>query len=94
MEKAIAEKACSGIAVKLNEIGTVSEAVSVIRQARSAGWKVIVSHRSGETNDTFLADFSVGVGADYAKMGAPARGERVAKYNRFLSIEAELSQTR
>jgi len=90
--RAITEKACSGIAVKLNEIGTISEAVSVIHQARTAGWKIVVSHRSGETNDSFLADFSVGVGADYAKMGAPARGERVAKYNRFLSIEAELSQ--
>jgi enolase len=93
VSKAITEKACSGIVVKLNEIGTVSEAIAVIRQARSSGWKIIVSHRSGETNDTFIADFSVGVGADYAKMGAPARGERVAKYNRFLSIEAELAQT-
>jgi len=89
--RGITEKACTGIAVKLNEVGTVSEAVSVISQARSAGWKVVVSHRSGETNDTFLSDFSVGVGADYAKMGAPARGERVAKYNRFLNIESELA---
>lgn len=90
--KAVSEKACSGIVVKLNEVGTVTEAISVISQSRSAGWKVIVAHRSGETNDTFIADFAVGVGADYAKMGAPARGERVAKYNRFLTIEAELAQ--
>jgi len=83
--KAITEKSCTGIAVKLNEVGTVTEAIAVIRQCRSAGWKIIVSHRSGETNDTFIA------GADYAKMGAPARGERVAKYNRFLTIEAELA---
>jgi len=54
---------------------------------------VIVSHRSGETTDTFLADFAVGVGADFVKFGAPARGERVAKYNRFLAIEADLKQS-
>ena len=93
VKKAIAEKACTAIAVKLNEIGTVTEAISVIGQARSAGWKIIVSHRSGETTDTFIADFAVGVGADYAKFGAPARGERVAKYNRLLSIEAELTSS-
>ena len=91
--RAISEKACSGIAVKLNEIGSVTEAITVINQSRAAGWKINVSHRSGETNDTFIADFAVGVGADYAKFGAPARGERVAKYNHFLSIEAELSTT-
>ncbi len=88
--KAITEKCCTGAIIKPNQIGTVSEATAVVRQARSAGMKIIVSHRSGETNDTFIADFSVGVGADYAKFGAPARGERIAKYNRFLSIEAEL----
>lgn len=90
--KAISEKACTGSIIKPNQIGTVSETINVIRQARSAGWKIVVSHRSGETNDTFIADFSVGVGADYGKFGAPARGERVAKYNRLLSIESELSQ--
>jgi len=63
---------------------------SLQKQARDAGWKVIVSHRSGETNDTFISDFAVGVGADYVKFGAPARGERVAKYNRLLAIESEL----
>ncbi len=88
--KAINEKCCTGAIIKPNQIGTVSEATAVVRQARSAGMKIIVSHRSGETNDTFIADFAVGVGADYAKFGAPARGERIAKYNRFLSIEAEL----
>ncbi len=61
-----------------------------MKLARNAGWKVIVSHRSGETNDWFIADFAVGVGADYMKFGAPARGERVMKYNRLLSIEVEL----
>ena len=63
----------------------------MVKQARDANWKVIVSHRSGETNDWLIADFGVGVGADYVKFGAPARGERVAKYNRLLAIEHELS---
>lgn len=91
--KAISEKACTGVIIKPNQIGTVSETIAVVHQAREAGWKINVSHRSGETNDTFIADFAVGVGADYAKFGAPARGERVAKYNRFLSIEVELQQS-
>lgn len=88
--KAIAENACDGILVKPNQIGSVSETLKVIKQARDAKWKVIVSHRSGETNDWFIADFAVGVGADFVKFGAPARGERVEKYNRLLTIEEEL----
>jgi len=91
VEKAIAEKACNAILVKPNQIGTVTETLKVIKLAKDAGWKVIVSHRSGETNDAFIADFAVGVGANYAKFGAPARGERVAKYNRLSAIETELS---
>lgn len=90
--KAISEKACNAILIKPNQIGTVTETMAVIKASKSAGWKVIVSHRSGETNDPFIADFAVGVGADYVKFGAPARGERVAKYNRLLSIESELTQ--
>lgn len=93
VQKAISEKACNGVIIKPNQIGTVTETIGVVQQARAAGWKINVSHRSGETNDTFIADFAVGVGADYAKFGAPARGERVAKYNRFLAIENELGQT-
>jgi len=58
--------------------------------AKSFGWKIMVSHRSGETTDDFIADFAVGIGADFIKSGAPARGERVAKYNRLLKIEEEL----
>ena len=92
VNKAIKEKAVNGILVKPNQIGTVSETLKVIKISRDAGWKIIVSHRSGETNDWFIADFAVGVGSDYVKFGAPARGERVAKYNRLLSIETELSQ--
>lgn len=88
--KAITEKACGAILVKPNQIGTVLETLKVIKQARDAGWKVIVSHRSGETNEWFIADFAVGCGADYVKFGAPARGERVMKYNRLLNVHVEL----
>lgn len=90
LEKAIKENACNAILVKPNQIGTVSETFNVIKMASDAGWKIIVSHRSGETNDSFIADFAVGVGANYAKFGAPARGERIAKYNRLSSIESDL----
>jgi enolase len=92
VQKAISEKACNAILVKPNQIGTVSETLGVIKMAREANWKIIISHRSGETNDTFIADFAVGVGGDYLKFGAPARGERVAKYNRLSAIELELSR--
>ncbi|KKQ95113.1 MAG: Enolase [Candidatus Woesebacteria bacterium GW2011_GWB1_43_14] len=92
VEKAIAEKACNALLAKPNQIGTVTETIDVIRMAVDAKWKVIVSHRSGETNDAFIADFAVGVGADLVKFGAPARGERVAKYNRLSAIELELAQ--
>lgn len=92
VQKAIAEKACNAVLVKPNQIGTVTEALNVVKMTRDAGWRVIVSHRSGETNDSFIADFGVGVAADYIKSGAPARGERIAKYNRLASIEEELSR--
>ncbi len=91
LKKAISEKACNGILVKPNQTGTIIETIDVIKLAKEAGFKVVVSHRSGETNDWFIADFAVGVGADYVKFGAPARGERVAKYNRLLTIDVELS---
>lgn len=90
MEKAIAEKACNAAIIKPNQIGTVWETLQVVKMARDAGWKVIVSHRSGETNDSFIADFAVGLASDFAKFGAPARGERVAKYNRLSAIQAEI----
>ncbi|MBI2590478.1 MAG: phosphopyruvate hydratase [Candidatus Blackburnbacteria bacterium] len=91
VKQAIDQKACNAILVKPNQIGTVTETLDVIKLARDASWKVIVSHRSGETNDWFIADFAVGVKSDYVKFGAPARGERIAKYNRLLTIEKELS---
>lgn len=91
LEKTISQKAANAIVIKPNQAGTLTETLEVVKKAKSANFKIVVSHRSGETNDDFIADFAVGVGADYAKFGAPARGERVAKYNRLLEIEHELS---
>lgn len=91
VQKAIAEGACNAVLVKPNQIGTVSETLDVVKMTYASGWKVIVSHRSGETTDFFIAEFAVGIGADYVKFGAPARGERVAKYNRLNAIEVELT---
>jgi len=81
--------ACSGMIIKPNQVGTLSEAIDAAKLARKFSWKIIASHRSGETCDSFIADFAVGVGSDFIKSGAPARGERVAKYNRLLEIERE-----
>ncbi|MDO8488085.1 MAG: phosphopyruvate hydratase [bacterium] len=92
VKTAMEQKACNAALIKPNQIGTISETIEVVKLSRQAGWKIMVSHRSGETNDSFIADFAVGVGADYVKFGAPARGERVAKYNRLLGIETELKQ--
>ncbi len=93
IDKAIAQKSCNAILIKPNQIGTVTETLEVVKKARDAKWKVIVSHRSGETNDSFIADFAVGVSSDFVKFGAPARGERVAKYNRLSAIENEMKMT-
>lgn len=90
LQIAISKNLITGIIIKPNQIGTVIEALAVVEMAREAGLKIIVSHRSGETNDDFIADFAVAVSADYVKFGAPARGERVAKYNRLLHIEKQL----
>jgi enolase len=90
IKEAKEKKACNAMILKINQIGTVSEALEAARLAKKYGWKIIVSHRSGETDDDFIADFAVGIGADYIKTGAPARGERVAKYNRLAKIEEEL----
>ncbi len=92
--KAIKEKAANAVLVKVNQVGTVSEAWDVIDMAHRACWSAIVSHRSGETEDTFIADFAVGTGAKAIKTGALARGERTAKYNRLLRIEEELATPR
>lgn len=92
LNQAIASQSCNSILVKPNQVGTVSETIEVIQTARQAGWGVVVSHRSGETNDDFIADFAVGVGADYVKFGPPNRGERIAKYNRLTQIDFEIKQ--
>lgn len=86
LETAISENLANATIVKPNQAGTITETLKVINRAKEVGWKIVLSHRSGETNDTFLADFAVAVAADYVKFGAPARGERVAKYNRLLEI--------
>lgn len=90
---AIEKKLSTAILVKPNQIGTISETIEVISLARAAGWSIIVSHRSGETEDDFIADFAVGVGANDVKFGAPSRGERVAKYNRLSKIADDLKQS-
>lgn len=82
-------KLVSGVIIKPNQIGTVSETFTAITAAKQVGIKIIVSHRSGETNDDFVSDLAFGVGAFGFKLGAPARGERIAKYNRLLAIERE-----
>lgn len=92
LQMAINKKAITGIVIKPNQIGTVIETLAVVEVARQLGIKIIVSHRSGETNDDFIADFAVAVSADYVKLGAPARGERIAKYNRLLQIENQLKE--
>lgn len=91
LKKAVDKKCCNAVIIKPNQVGTITETLEVVKAAKAANIKLVVSHRSGETNEDFIADFSVGINADYAKFGAPARGERVAKYNRLLEIEYELS---
>lgn len=88
---AIAKKAVNGLLLKLNQIGTVTEAIEACNLARSQGWGVMVSHRSGETEDSFIADLVVGLGCGQIKTGAPCRSERLAKYNQLLRIEEELA---
>ena len=88
--RAIEEKAMNSILIKLNQIGTITETMAAIEMARRAGWTCQVSHRSGETEDTSIADFVVAMGTGQIKTGAPSRSERVAKYNRLLRIEEEL----
>ncbi|KAJ3046657.1 hypothetical protein HK097_000659 [Rhizophlyctis rosea] len=87
---AIEKKACNGLLLKVNQIGTVSESIQAAKLAQSDGWGVMVSHRSGETEDTFIADLVVGLKTGQIKTGAPCRSERMAKYNQLLRIEEEL----
>lgn len=90
LKEGIEKKAMNAILIKLNQIGTLSETVETIKLAQENDVKIVISHRSGETNDAFISDLAVAVSADYLKAGAPSRGERVAKYNRLIEIERKL----
>lgn len=90
IRRGIAESTTNAALIKLNQIGTVTETIEAIEMCRAAGWKFIVSHRSGETEDAFIADFTVAMGGAQIKTGSLCRGERIAKYNRLLEIEREL----
>jgi enolase len=90
IEAGIIAGIANAVLIKLNQIGTLSETMSAIKLAQKYGYKVIISHRSGETSDAFIADLAVAVGADYIKAGSLNRGERLAKYNRLIEIESEL----
>lgn len=92
LQKGIDEKTANSILIKPNQIGTVTETMEAIKLAKEAGYIPIMSHRSGETEDTFIADFAVGMNLKYIKTGAPCRSERVAKYNRLLRIESEIKK--
>src|SRR5207245_10619472 len=90
VEKGIKENAANAVLIKLNQIGTLTETLATIALATRAGFRAVVSHRSGETEDTFIADLAVASGCGQIKTGAPSRSERVAKYNRLLGIAASL----
>lgn len=90
IQKAIELKACNCLLLKVNQIGTVTESINAHNLAKKNGWGTMVSHRSGETEDTFIADLVVGLSTGQIKTGAPSRSERLAKYNQILRIEEEL----
>lgn len=90
VERGIREKSANSVLIKLNQIGTVTETIETIRICRDAGWGYVISHRSGETEDSFIADFAVAMGGGQIKTGSACRSERIAKYNRLLEIEAGL----
>eukprot|EP00878_Enallax_costatus_P045785 GHUV01055269.1.p1 GENE.GHUV01055269.1~~GHUV01055269.1.p1 ORF type:complete len:249 (-),score=98.62 GHUV01055269.1:555-1301(-) len=90
IKKAIEQKAANALLLKVNQIGTVTESIEAVKMSKAAGWGVMTSHRSGETEDTFIADLAVGLATGQIKTGAPCRSERLAKYNQLLRIEEEL----
>lgn len=92
IKKAVSLKACNALLLKVNQIGTVSESIDASMLSEKNGWNVVVSHRSGESEDAFISDLVVGLGSGQSKFGGPARSERVAKYNRLLRIEEELGK--
>ena len=93
VRKAINENFCNALILKVNQIGTLTEALKAAKMAMEAGWEIIVSHRSGDTEDPYISDLAVGIGASQIKPGAPCRGERTAKYNRLIEIEAGLKKS-
>ena len=93
LERGIKEKVANAVLIKPNQIGTITETIAAVKMAQKAKWGVVVSHRSGETVDSFIADFSVAMGTGALKTGAPCRGERIEKYNQLLRIEDELKDT-
>jgi enolase len=90
--RGIKEKTTNAVLIKLNQIGTVTETIEAVNLCQKAGWGYVISHRSGETEDTFLADFALAMGGGQIKTGSTSRSERIAKYNRLLEIEAELGK--
>ncbi|MGB9302012.1 MAG: phosphopyruvate hydratase [Anaerolineae bacterium] len=92
LQRGIEEQAANSILIKLNQIGTLSEAMAAVEMAKKAGWTTVISHRSGESEDTTIADLAVALNAGQIKTGAPCRSERVAKYNQLLRIEEELEE--
>lgn len=90
IKKAIENKTCNALLLKVNQIGSITESIQACKEAQEAGWSVMVSHRSGETEDSFIADLVVGLKAKQIKTGAPCRSERLAKYNQLMRIEEEL----
>jgi len=92
LKRGLAEDTANAVLVKLNQIGTLTETLSVVEMAQRSGWATVISHRSGETEDTTIADLAVATGSGQIKTGAPSRSERVAKYNRLLRIESELDR--
>jgi enolase len=92
IRKGIDEKIANAVLIKVNQIGTVTETLKAVQMARDAGYRVVISHRSGETEDTFIADLAVAVNAGQIKTGSLCRSERIAKYNRLLQIEEELAR--
>ncbi|MGP6192397.1 MAG: phosphopyruvate hydratase [Vulcanimicrobiaceae bacterium] len=92
VRRGIAEKTANAVLIKLNQIGTVTETVTTIALCHQAGWNYVISHRSGETEDAFMADFAVAMGGGQIKTGSACRSERIAKYNRLLEIESELGK--